>query len=184
MITPVESTNVLKVTMKFYGVYKYKSPSKRRRDQCRRAKFLANLSANSFPGAWSISRASLPRWTCLHYHCHCPPHTGEADGRRDEGGQPSEDCLAVEAEEAEEEWGRMVSHVHDLINKRSDLQGEIHQLEQELKRTKEELAQLKTRKKELGGLQSKSNASRIIQCFRAIKGCFSWAKCTQKEKEE
>ena len=42
----------------------------------------------------------------------------------------------------------MCSHVPDLIDKRSDLQGEIHQLEQELKKTKEELAQLEARKKE------------------------------------
>ena len=40
-ITPIESANVLKVTMKFYGGYKYKSPSKRRRDRFRKKRFLA-----------------------------------------------------------------------------------------------------------------------------------------------
>ena len=42
-ITPIESVNVLKVTMKFYGGYKYKSPSKRRRDMLRKKRFLAKF---------------------------------------------------------------------------------------------------------------------------------------------
>ena len=43
MITPIESTNVLKVTIKFYGGYKYKNLSKKRRGQCRQLKFLAKF---------------------------------------------------------------------------------------------------------------------------------------------
>ena len=43
MITPIESANVLKVTMEIYGGYKYKSPSKRRRDQHRKANFFAKF---------------------------------------------------------------------------------------------------------------------------------------------
>ena len=42
-ITPIESANVLKVTMKFDGGYKYKSPSKRRRDRVRKKRFLAKF---------------------------------------------------------------------------------------------------------------------------------------------
>ena len=42
-ITPIESNNVLEVTMKFYGGYKYKSPSKRRRDRLRKERFLAKF---------------------------------------------------------------------------------------------------------------------------------------------
>ena len=42
----------------------------------------------------------------------------------------------------------MYGHVHHLIDKRSDLQDEIYQLEQELKMKKEELAQLEAQKKE------------------------------------
>ena len=42
-ITPIESTNVLRVTMRFYGGFKYKSPSKRRRDKLRKEKFLAKF---------------------------------------------------------------------------------------------------------------------------------------------
>ena len=40
-ITPIEGTNVLEVTMKFYGGYMYKSPSKRRWDRLRKERFLA-----------------------------------------------------------------------------------------------------------------------------------------------
>ena len=39
----MESTNVFKVTMKFYGDYKYKSPSKRKRDRLKKEKFLAKF---------------------------------------------------------------------------------------------------------------------------------------------
>ena len=42
-ITPIESNNVLEVTMKFYWGYKYKSPSKRRRDRLRKERFLAKF---------------------------------------------------------------------------------------------------------------------------------------------
>ena len=41
--TPIESTNVLEVTMKFYGGYKYKSPSKKRWDRFRKERFLAKF---------------------------------------------------------------------------------------------------------------------------------------------
>ena len=52
-------------------------------------------------------------------------------------------------EQAEKEWERMGNWVHDLMDQRSDIQGEIYQLEQELKRKKDKLAQLEARKKEL-----------------------------------
>ena len=42
-ITPIESAHVLRVTMRFYGGFKYKSPSKRRRDKLRKEKFLAKF---------------------------------------------------------------------------------------------------------------------------------------------
>ena len=45
-ITPLESDNVLKLTMRFYGVFKYNSPSKRRRDRLRREKFLAKFKSD------------------------------------------------------------------------------------------------------------------------------------------
>ena len=42
-ITLIESANVLKVTMKFYRGYKYKSISKRRKDRLRKKRFLAKF---------------------------------------------------------------------------------------------------------------------------------------------
>ena len=42
-ITPIESANVLKVIMRFYEGYKYKGPSKRRRDKLRKGKFLSKF---------------------------------------------------------------------------------------------------------------------------------------------
>ena len=86
-----------------------------------------------------------------------------------------QDCLAQEAGKAEEEWERMCGQVHDLMDQRSDLQGEIYQLEQEPKRMKEELAQFKTRKKELeaSGL---SLTQIILSSVSGLSRCFSWAK--------
>ena len=42
-ITPIESNNVLEFIMMFYGGYKYKSPSKRRRGRLRKERFLAKF---------------------------------------------------------------------------------------------------------------------------------------------
>ena len=42
-IAPIESTNLLEVTMKFYGGYRYKSPSKRRWGRLRKERFLAKF---------------------------------------------------------------------------------------------------------------------------------------------
>ena len=152
MITPTESANKLKVTMKFYGGYKYKSPSKRRRDKCRKAKFLATLRREAFlvpipflePGQ-SPQPLSLGGHVCTTITTALLTQEEQmTEGMKELCNQ--RDCLAQEAEEGEEKWGKMCSHVHDLIDKMSDLQGEIHQLEQELRRMKEELSQLEARK--------------------------------------
>ena len=42
-IACIESANVLNVMMRFYGGYKYKSPSKRRRDKLRKGRFLVKF---------------------------------------------------------------------------------------------------------------------------------------------
>ena len=42
-IAPIESANVFEATIRFYGGYKYKSPSKRRRDRLRKERFLAKF---------------------------------------------------------------------------------------------------------------------------------------------
>ena len=42
-ISPIESANMLKVTMRFYGGSKYKSPSNRRSYRLRKEKYLARF---------------------------------------------------------------------------------------------------------------------------------------------
>ena len=42
-MTPIESNNVLEVTMKFYVGYKYKSPSKRRQGQAQEGKVFGKV---------------------------------------------------------------------------------------------------------------------------------------------
>ena len=45
-ITPIERANVLEITMRFYGGFKYKSPNKRRLDKLRKEKFLAKFKTD------------------------------------------------------------------------------------------------------------------------------------------
>ena len=78
-ITPIESANVLRVTMKFYGGFKYKSPSKRRRDKLRKEKFLAKFRRDPIlvpSPSWSLANPLpllpwvdqfLKTWHCLCY---------------------------------------------------------------------------------------------------------------------
>ena len=58
-------------------------------------------------------------------------------------------CLAQEAEDAEKEREWMFNWVCDLMDQRYEIKAEIWRLEQDLNSKKEELAQLKARKKEL-----------------------------------
>ena len=151
-ITPIESNNVLEITMKFYGGYKYKSPSKRRRDRLRKERFLAKFKRDPLlvpipflePGQ-SPSPVALGGPVCsaiatafmtqaeemlqdMKYLCH------------------QRDRLAQEAGKAEKEWERMCKQVRDL---RSVVRGELESLEQELQSKKDELAQLEARKEML-----------------------------------
>ena len=56
-ITPTEKVNVLRVTMDFFGGYKYKSPSKRRKDRLRKQRFLAHFSVDPVVVPVPISRS-------------------------------------------------------------------------------------------------------------------------------
>ena len=75
-ITPLESANVLKVTMKFYGDFECKSPSKRRRDRLRKEKSQAKIRRDTilvsipFQGAWSVPFPCHPGWTSSRGHHH------------------------------------------------------------------------------------------------------------------
>ena len=151
-ITPIESNNVLEVTMKFYGGYKYKSPSKRRRDRLRKERFLAKFKrdlspcANSLPGAWPIP------FSCGFGGPVCSAITTTFMTQAEEMLQDMKDlchqwdCLAQEAGKAEKEWEKMCKQVQDL---RSVVRGELESLEQELQSKKDELVQLEARKEML-----------------------------------
>ena len=150
-ITPIESTNVLKVTLKFYWGFKYKSPSKRRRDKLRKEKFLVKfrrdpilvpipfLEPGQFPSPATLGGPVLEAFTTemkevvaeikrLHQkHIH----------------------LAQEAEDVEKQRERMCNWVLDLKDQKHDVQKEIWKLEQDLNGKIEERAQLEAREKEL-----------------------------------
>ena len=71
--------------------------------------------------------------------------------------------LAQEADDAEKRRDKMCNCVLDLKDQKADLEGAIWHLKQELKSKKEELAQL-SQEERVGGLWSKSHASRHPQC--------------------
>ena len=151
-ITPIESNNVLEVTMKFYGGYKYKSPSKRRRDRLRKERFLAKFKRDPLlvpipflePGH-SPSPVALGGPVCSAIATAFMTQAEEMlQDMKDLCHQ--QDCLAQEAGKAEKEWEKMCQQVQDL---RSVVRGELESLEQELQSKKDELAQLEARKEML-----------------------------------
>ena len=151
-IIPIESNNVLEVTMKFYGGYKYKSPSKRRRDRLRKERFLARFKRDPLlvpihflgPGH-SPSPVALGGPVCSAITTAFMTQAEEMlEDMKDLCHQ--QDCLAHEAGKAEKEWEKMCQQVWDL---RSVVRGELESLEQELKSKKDELAQLEARKEML-----------------------------------
>ena len=151
-ITPIESNNVLEVTMKFYGGYKYKSPSKRRRDRLRKERFLAKFKRDPLlvpipflePGQ-SPSPVALGGPVCSAITTAFMTQAEEMlQDMKDLCHQ--RDCLAQEAGRAEKEWEKMCQQVQDL---RSLVRGELESLEQELQSKKDELAQLEARKEML-----------------------------------
>ena len=151
-ITPIESNNVLEVIMKFYGGYKYKSPSKRRRDRLRKEKVLAKFKRDPLlvpipflePGQ-SPSPVALGGPVCSAITTAFMTQAEEMlQDMKDLCHQW--DHLAQEAGRAEKEWEKMCQQVQDL---RSVVRGELESLEQKLQSKKDELAQLEARKEML-----------------------------------
>ena len=148
-ITPIENNNVLEVTMKFYGGYKYKSPSKRRQDKLRKERFLAKFKRDPLlvlipflePGC-SPSHVALGGPVCSAIATVFMTQAEEMlEDMKDLCHQ--QDHLTQEAGKAEKEWEKMCKQVWDL---RSVVRGELERLEQELQSKKDELAQLEARK--------------------------------------
>ena len=152
-ITPIESANVLRVTMKFYGGFKYKSPSKRRRDKLRKEKFLAKFRRDPIlvpipflePGQ-SPPPAVLGGPVLENMATAFATEMKEVVAEIERLSQ-KHICLAQEAEDAEKERERMSNWVRDLMDQRHEIKAEIWMLEQDLNSKKEELAQLEAKKK-------------------------------------
>ena len=157
VITPIESANVLKVTMKFYGGYKYKSPSKRRRDMLRKKRFLAKFRKDPVlvpvpflePGQ-SPHPVSLggPVLATMEASLLKQVHEIEEQIR---GFCERWDWLAKEAEQAEKEWEKVSNWVRDLLDQRVDLRVEIGSMELELEQLKEERDRMQREISGLGG---------------------------------
>ena len=142
-ITPTESANVLKVTMRFYGGYKYNSPCKRRKDRLRK-KFLAMFRKDSvlvpipflepgqFPHPVSLGGPVL---TTMEAALLKQVHEIEEQIR---GFCKWWDHLAQEAERAKKEKEQINNWVRDLLDQRADLRIEIWKMEGELDQLKEE----------------------------------------------
>ena len=154
-ITPIERANVLEITMRLYGGFKYKSPSKRRWDKLRKEKFLAKFRRDPLlvlitflepgqspspvilgqPVFWAIATA----------------FTTQAEDIVDEIKMMHDkhNCLAQETEKAVKEGARMSNWVLDLKDKKYEVEKEIQKMEQNLIYLKEDLARPEARKKEL-----------------------------------
>ena len=145
---------MLKVTVRFYGGYKYKSPSMRRRDKLRKEKFLAKFRRDPIlmpipflKNGQTPTHAAMgaPIHTAIStaFITHAEEMVGEMKRLHDK-----QNCLAQEAEDAEKERARMSNWVLDLKDQRAEMERELCQVELETRRKKGELAQLKARKRE------------------------------------
>ena len=161
-ITPIESANVLKVTIRFCGVYKLKSSSKRRRNKLRKEKFLAKFRRDPVLVIIPFLKpGQFPHPVALGGLVHTAITTAfimQVEEMVDElrGQHHQWDCLAQEADKAEKQREWMSNWVSDLLDQRADVNDELWRLEQDLKRKREELEQLKLEASDL------SNACLIV----------------------
>ena len=192
-ITPTESANVLRVTMMFYGGFKYKNPSKRRSKKLRKEKFLAKFRRVPIlvpipflkPGQ-SPSPAVLggPVLESMATAFATEFEEVVAEIKR---LHQKHICLAQEAEDAEKEREWMSNWVHDLMDQRYEIKAEIWRwLEQDLNSKNEELAQVETRKKELeaSGLKGPIAASRISGLSQGGASAETRAPTKKKKKKQ
>ena len=119
-ITTIESTNVLEVTMKFYGGYKYKSPSKRRQDRLRKERFLAKFKRDPLLVPISFLEPGHPPSPVALGGPVCSAITTAFMTQAEEMLEDMKDLchqwdhLAQEAGKAEKEWEKMYKQMQDL----------------------------------------------------------------------
>ena len=119
-ITPIESDDVLDITMRFYGGYKYKSPSKGRWARLRKERFLAKFKRDPLlvqipflePGQ-PPSPVALGGPVCSAIATAFMTQAEEVVGDMQDLCHQW-DCLAQEAGKAEKEWEKMCRQVKDL----------------------------------------------------------------------
>ena len=150
--------------MKFYGGYKFKSPSKRRWDRLQKERFLAKFKRDPLlvpvpflePGQ-SPSFVALGGPVCSTIATAFMTQVEVVVGDMQDLCH-QQDCLVQEAGKAEKEWEKMCKQGQDL---RSVVRVETEKLEQDLKSKREELAQLEARRKvlEVSGLALRAPAS-------------------------
>ena len=130
--TPIDSTNMLKVTMNL----QVQDPQQEEEQLAQEGKVPGQVQEGFCPGASSLSWVWLiPHPVSLGGPVHAATTAASIiHGRWDQGLHHWWDCLSQEAEKAEKEW-----------DQRSDVNDELWRLDQDLKRKKEELEQLKSK---------------------------------------
>ena len=124
--------------MRFYGGFKYKCPSKGRRDRLWKKSLgklkrdlllvpIPFLEPDKSPSPVTLSG---PVWATIST-AFITQAEEMVHEMRDLCHQW--DCLAQEEDKAEKEWERMSCWVSDLLDQRVDLKGELWRLEQDLK---------------------------------------------------
>ena len=138
--------------MKFYGGYKYKSPSKRRWDRLRKERFLAKFKRDPLlvPIPF-LEPDQSPSPVALGgpvFSVIATAFMTQAEEMLEDMKDlcHQRDHLAQEAAKAEKVWEKMCKQVQDL---RYVVRSELESLEQELKSKKDDLAQLEARKEML-----------------------------------
>ena len=162
--------------MRFYEGYRYKSPSKRRRDSLRK-KYLAKFRKDPVlvpvpflePGQ-SPHPVSLggPVLATMEATLLKQVHEIEEQIRV---FCEQQDYLAQEAEKAEKEREEISNLVRDLLDQRADLRTEVWKMEGELDQLKEEKESLEA-----------SGLSDGLQCFRESQGATAGPNAPKKKK--
>ena len=188
-ITPIEKANVLEVTMRFYGGFKCKSPSKRRCDRLRKEKFLAKFKRDPLlvpipflePGQ-SPSPVILGQPVCWAI---ATAFTTQAEDIVDEIKMMHDkhNCLTQETDKAVKEGARMSNWVLELKDEKYKVQKEMQKLEHKLKDMKEDLAWLEAWKNKLeaSGLKGPIVTSSVLGLSQ---GGASAEPRAQKKKEK
>ena len=153
--------------MRFYGGFRYKSPSKRRGDRLRKENFLAKFKRDPLlvPIPFLEPDQSPSPVTLGGPICATTAFTTQAEELVDEIRRLChwQNCLSQEAGDTEKERDKMSNWVCDLFDQRADVRDDFWKLEHDLKSKRVELEQLKV---EASGLSNTGPAvTSSVQCL-------------------